>query len=369
MSGASLLAAEPALFAIALTFIRSPQVSVQVNAIGASLLFLLCCAAAWWWPIDSDRLHLVLLTSFVAMTTSWYGDFGGMPLRRNHLAYQIFVGSLVFALLAGTVALSWVALAIAMGAAGAMAGEAHSRLLLLAGVGLMLALLGMLLLRVVPGIAGACLILGFGAVGGLMPFHAWLANVATDGPTPAAIVVTTLPVNVTLLVFLHLHTDSSPGVLMALGLVSLLTGAALLFATTDHRRMVAFGGLAQLGMIVFAIGLGDAAARVGIALLALLRAAALQSECAIAAWIAFGVLPLFLFYLFAGAAATISVWLLLPLGVGAVLTGYGVLARLPQPAAARQLERAPMWLQLAVVALLAFAMPRQLFDWFASVAR
>jgi hypothetical protein len=117
-------------------------------------------------------------------------------------------------------------------------------------------------------------------------------------------------------------------------------------------------------MIVCAIGVGGLASA-GIVLLALTRAAALQSRGSAPAMFALAILPLFLLFLLAARAVDFSAWLLLPLGGGALLTSLGVLRNIPAGSpSATPLAMAPIWLQLALVAAIALAIPRQLTVWF-----
>jgi hypothetical protein len=70
-----------------------------------------------------------------------------------------------------------------------------------------------------------------------------------------------------------------------------------------------------------------------------------------------------------------SPWLLPALGAGALVTTGALISRLPSPPAAQggnpvagPLELAATWLQLALVVLLAAAMPGPLLDWFRAMA-
>jgi hypothetical protein len=224
-------------------------------------------------------------------------------------------------------------------------------------------LLGILLLDVAPTPATLLIVLGYGGVAGLVPLHAWLADAAAEGPVPGAILVSTLLVNAPLLTFMRLRDQVAPDVLIALGLVSLLSGGALLLGRPDPRRAVAYAGMAQVGMIEVAIGLGDAGVLQLIAMLALARAAVLQGEADMptqyAAMLALALLPLFALYQLAEPAAGVSAWLLVPLGVGALLTSGGLLRYVPAGpvTAPHRLMQAPVWLQLALVVLLAFWVP------------
>jgi hydrogenase-4 component F len=363
----------PFVTAAVLAFIGSWRIGTLINAGSATVLAALSCALPLTLPNG-----LVVLTAVIAMTTSWYGRrdlpaaMADHSLDRRrigvyHAAFQVFVGAVALAVLAGQPILTWLALTLAMTAGAVIVGvagtQAASRLALLCGVGLMLALLGILLLDVAPTPATLLIVLGYGGVAGLVPLHAWLADAAAEGPVPGAILVSTLLVNAPLLTFMRLRDQVAPDVLIALGLVSLLSGGALLLGRPDPRRAVAYAGMAQLGMIEVAIGLGDAGVLQLIAMLALARAAVLQGEADMptqyAAMLALALLPLFALYQLAEPAAGVSAWLLVPLGVGALLTSGGLLRYVPAGpvTAPHRLMQAPVWLQLALVVLLAFWVP------------
>jgi hypothetical protein len=162
---------------------------------------------------------------------------------------------------------------------------------------------------------------------------------------------------VPLLIFTRMPLD--PRWLIAFGLLSLLPGAAMLHAAMDHRRLVAVAAIAQIGIAAFAIGLGARQiAWLSIALLALARSAVLQSQCADRlAWLAFALLPLYVLCLLATQAAANSVWLLALLAAGVLLLVCGLLRRLPDSRVTEWRAAAPVWLQLAAFALLAFVLP------------
>ncbi len=428
----------PFVTAAALALIGSWRIGTWINAGSASLLFLLACllpchphSALPALHVGVPEAHLVMLTSLVAMTTSWFSrrevpvSLAARLLDRRkvqlyHAACQGLVGAILQALLSDDPMLTWFALAIAIAAASVVtdairnhaATAAASRLLLLCSVGLMLALLGTLLLyaaaepqasalrwsslQTAPHHAAswhlACvfLLIGYAALAGIAPLHAWLPDAAAEGVAAGPIIVGALMVNAPLLVFMRLASAAglNPGlpatVLISFGLITLLLGVCSLFEQTDTKRTAAFAGMAQVGIIVVAIGIGGPlamlAAWLATTLLALARAAVLQCQdlpltqlsarTRIASILALALLPLFALYLLAGAA----VWLLLPLGVGVLLTSALLLARLPMLAPAVAAPRggelseiaalAPIWLQLALMLLLTFAMPAPVVHWF-----
>jgi NADH:ubiquinone oxidoreductase subunit 2 (subunit N) len=349
----------PFIASAALATIPSGRIGTLVNIASAALLFVLSCALPWDLPD-----HLVRLTTFIAMTTSWAGlhEAHTQP-RLYHCGFQALVGAIVLALLAVHPVLTWIALVIALGAVTTIVDTATSaaRPLLLCGAGLMLALLGSLLLEQAPAPATLFLLLGYGSVAGLAPLHAWLVDAAAEAPAPGALLISVLLPNAPLLTFMHLRTEAAPPMLVALGLLSVLFGGASLLTRPDPRRAIALSGVAMLGFVECGIGLGaDATPRL-IAMLALARAALLQCRdngpAHAAAGLTLTLLPLLALYILAEPAAAWSGWLLLPLAIGALLMSWTLPRLMPNAGAARQppLLLAPVWLQLALVAALVVA--------------
>jgi hydrogenase-4 component F len=432
----------PLVSAMGLAFVGSWRIGIWINAGSTTLLFLLACGLPWHLQANSSLLragaaetHMVLLTSFVAMTTSWSGMsdvraalegrlLDRRRLRWYHVACQGLIGAIMLALLSDIPALTWLAFAFAIGAAAAVtrvvraeaASEAASRLILLCGAGLLLALLGTLLLHLAaqphaaasywstlrahgPAADLACLflLLGYGTVAGLIPLHLWLVDAAAEGTAPGAIIVCTLMVNAPLLVLLRLRAAVPTGsglpwaVLMIIGLASLWLSAIMLWSRLDMRRTVAIAGIGQIGMVAFAFGIaGPAVLLAGslhMTLLTLARASVLQCQSLAptqaTAWtctmgvLTLALLPLLALFLIAGISVDHSAWLLLPLGAGVLLTSWALVALLPSLAPASGVRAgnlsdlgglAPIWLQLGLILLFALAMPAPMVDWLKAVA-
>jgi hypothetical protein len=124
--------------------------------------------------------------------------------------------------------------------------------------------------------------------------------------------------------------------------------------------------MAQLGMVVFAIGVGaKPSAWLHLILLALARTAVLQSQGDDAiAWLTFAVLPLYALLPLVGTTVAVAAWLVVPLASGALLTAWALLRRCPAGRTVDWIAAAPVWLQVAIVVLLAFAMPAPVAAWF-----
>jgi hydrogenase-4 component F len=376
MSGALALivVALPFISAMVLALVASWRIGAWINTASASLQFVAAFALAWRTGVA--EAHLVLLTSLVAMSVAWFdrrdiaAALASRSLNRQrarfyHVGYQVLVGGIQTATLADDPILIWLALVVAVAAAAVVTGAARdaaasaaaSRLVLLCGIGLMLALLGTLLLGMAPELAGWFLLLGYTGVAGMVPLQFWMTSAAAEGVPPGAIIVTTLLPNVPLLLFMRLSIAS--GLLIAFGLASLLVGAVALWARLDWRRTVALAGVAQLGMAVFAVGIAaKPVAWLHVILLGLARSAVLQSQNNdVIAWLTLALLPLYALYLLAEPTVAVAAWLMVPLGAGVLLAICALVARCPSGVLVDWTTATPVWLQLAIVALLAFALP------------
>jgi hydrogenase-4 component F len=411
--------------ALLLACIASWRAGVWINAAATTLVFILACPLPWELHTALPG-HLALLSAFVAMTASWFGwrdvraalalrRLDRRSVRHHHVAFQALLGGILLAVLSESPAATWLGTTIAVAAAAGLIGAVRSlearhagdQLLVLCGMGLMLALFGALLLYLVAGpdaawprwggsqLALICLVLGYGGIAGLLPLHAWLADAVAAGTPQSATLIGALLANVPLLVLLRVRSAMADGqdslivLYVVVGLATLLLAAFCLAVRPAMCRGLTFAGTALVGVIVFAFGLGGAAATSGglllMTMLTLARASALQCDEApatqfgywtrTAAILCLAGLPMFALFLVAGTTADAAPWLLLPLGAGVLLATGSLLGVLPAPGAARDggglddlLGLAPIWLQLALVVFLAVAMPGPTIDWFRTMA-
>jgi hydrogenase-4 component F len=328
----------PFASALVLALIASWRIGGWVNAGSASLQFI--ATGVLMWQADTAASRVALLTTFVAMTTSWLDRrdtaaalaerlLSRRRARLYHVGCQVMIGGLQAATLASEPMRAWLALVFAVAGAAAItaapraesAARAASRLIRHCSAGLALALLGTLLLGLAQD-AAAALLLGYGALAGLVPLHAWLPGAAASA-RPSGATMLALMANVPLLLLTQLPV--SPDLLITFGLISLLAAGVGLFAGLDAPRTISLAAVAQLGMIVFAIGIGvRQAAWLHMALLTLARSAALRSQDA-CTWLALTLLPLFGLYLLAAPTVDFSAWLIAPLAVGALMTTLGLI--------------------------------------------
>jgi hydrogenase-4 component F len=410
--------------AAVLACVPSWRAGVWINALVSSLVFVLACLLPWR-SSSTLSTHLALLTAFVAMTASWLGwrdiraAFAARRLnrrgaQRHHVALQTLLGAILLAVLSASPAVIWVAMTVAVAAVAGLtatvqnaeARHAAGQLLALGGAGLMLALFGTLLLYIAahqvavawspaPELAVICLVLGYGGIAGLVPLHSWLPAALAENTPQTATLTGALLANVPLLVILRLRPPAAnehgppDAVLVVLGLATLLLAASCLLVRPTLRHSLTFAGMAQLGIIVVTLGLASRAATFAgvllMTMLTLVRAAVFLCGNAAptpagvrtrqASIVALAALPVFAFVLTAGPTADAAPWLMLPLGLGTLVVSGALLCDLRTIAPPRGngsfadlAELAPVWLLLALVVLLAVAMPALVVEWFRTVA-
>src|ERR1700738_792029 len=111
-------------------------------------------------------------------------------------------------------------------------------------------------------------LVGYGTKVGLAPFHAWLPDAHAEGPTPISAVLSGLLLNVALYALLRFkmvlaaNTQALDGgrIMIALGLVSLVFAAFMLYRRRDIKRLFAYSSIEHMGVITFAFGMGGALA-------------------------------------------------------------------------------------------------------------
>ncbi|MEA5097130.1 MAG: hydrogenase 4 subunit F [Burkholderiaceae bacterium] len=261
--------------------------------------------------VDSLNIFLVFLTAFVGLTTSLFSrpymrverDIGRMTAVRTriyHSMYQLFMFTMLLALLTNNIGILWVSMEIATLSAvllvsiyrTAAALEAAWKYFILCGVGISLALFGTILIYLaaerqlggstsaflwtnlnaikthlepaIMSIAFVFLLVGYGTKMGLVPLHSWLPDAHAEGPTPVSAVLSGLLLNVALYTVLRFKilADSSlqnglPGnILVGFGLVSVVVASFSLSQQKDVKRMFSYSSIEHIGLMTFAFGLG-----------------------------------------------------------------------------------------------------------------
>jgi hydrogenase-4 component F len=308
----------PLLAAATLAVIPGYRATARLSVLATIATFLSALSMFFIRPqpgsyllVDDLNNTFIVLTAFVGFTTSVFSaSYIGHEveiarltpafLRFYHAMYQVLMFAMNLALLANNIGVMWVAIELATLTTVLMVGiyrthealEAAWKYLILASVGIALALFGTILVymaaRPVVGegidgmvwtvliahanafdpamlnVAFVFLLLGYGTKVGLAPLHAWLPDAHAEGPTPISAVLSGLLLNVALYALLRFKmllavnpAALAPGPLMVtLGLISLVFAAFMLYRRRDIKRMFAYSSIEHMGIITFAFGMG-----------------------------------------------------------------------------------------------------------------
>jgi hydrogenase-4 component F len=309
----------PALAAVLLALLPGYRLSARVN-LGASLLTLVAACSLFvverpapgnYLLVDELNIVFIVLNTFVGFTAAVFsasyigheletGKLTPANLRFYHSMYQLMMFGMNLALVSNNIGLMWVAVELATLTTVLMVGlyrthealEAAWKYFILGSVGIALALFGTILVYMsaqpvlgegvaamiwtnlirkaaefdpaMLNVAFAFLLLGYGTKVGLAPLHAWLPDAHAEGPTPISAVLSGLLLNVALYAVLRFKMlmaanpeTLAPGPLMiAMGLLSVIFAALMLYRRRDIKRMFAYSSIEHMGIIVFAFGMG-----------------------------------------------------------------------------------------------------------------
>ncbi|WP_296761468.1 hydrogenase 4 subunit F [Sediminimonas sp.] len=309
----------PVAAAALLVLLPGYRASAWIN-VAASLLTFLAAASLFvlerpapgnFLLVDDLNIVFVVLNTFVGLTAAVFsasyigheletGRLTPANLRFYHAMYQMMMFGMNLALTSNNIGLMWVAVELATLSTVLMVGlyrthealEAAWKYFILGSVGIALALFGTILVYLAAqpvlgegtpamvwtnliaaaprfdpamlNVAFVFLLVGYGTKVGLAPFHAWLPDAHSEGPTPISAVLSGLLLNVALYAVLRfklLMTANAeavaPGPLMiGLGLLSLVFAAFMLYPRRDIKRLFAYSSIEHMGIIVFAFGIG-----------------------------------------------------------------------------------------------------------------
>ena len=262
--------------------------------------------------VDPFNVFLVVLTALVGLTTSVFsrpymrieqhhGRLSAGRLRLYHSMYQLFMFTMLLALLTNNMGILWVAMEAATLSTVLLVSlyrtpaslEAAWKYFILCGVGIAQALFGTVLLYfaaekalgaegttallwthlnavkaqlepTVLAIAFAFLLVGYGTKVGLAPLHNWLPDAHAEGPTPVSAVLSGLLLNVAIYAVVRCKVIAEgalrsqlPGCLMmAFGLLSVVIAVFFLWRQKDIKRLFAYSSIEHMGIVTFAFGMG-----------------------------------------------------------------------------------------------------------------
>jgi hydrogenase-4 component F len=308
----------PFAAALLLALIPSYKITAAGNVFASGLTFTASLSFLTMPPVAEDYVILdnlnvcfIILNTLVGFSTSAFsasyigheietGRLTPLFVRFYHAMFQGMMGSMNLALLANNIGVMWVGLELATLMTVIMVGiyrtpsalEAAWKYFILGIVGISLAFFGTILvylagqsvlgeglpamtwselLSAAPRLDAALLnlafiflLVGYGTKAGLAPLHAWLPDAHAEGPTPISAVLSGLLLNVALFALLrfkmliaaHPGTLKPGPIMIAIGLVSLIFAAFMLYNRRDIKRLFAYSSIEHMGLITFAFGMG-----------------------------------------------------------------------------------------------------------------
>ncbi len=308
----------PALAVIPLALIANYRIGAALNVLASGATFVAGVSLLFAERVRTDillvddfNIYLITLTTFVGFTSSIFsasyiaheleiGRLTPVYLRFYHALYQAMMLSMNVALVANNIGLLWVGVEVATLSTVMMVGiyrtpeaiEAAWKYFILGSVGIALAFFGTILVYLVAqevlgeglgamawdslvksagqfdakllSLAFIFLLVGYGTKVGLAPFHAWLPDAHAEGPTPISAILSGLLLNVALYALLRFKIllAANPGslnvgaIMTALGLISLIFAAFMLYRRRDIKRLFAYSSIEHMGIITFAFGMG-----------------------------------------------------------------------------------------------------------------
>ncbi len=269
--------------------------------------------------LDVDPLS-ALLVSVVALV-GWAAALYGVAYLRHDVAsgrlapdqprwfalwYQLFLFTMLAAVLAENLGVQWVAIEATTLASAVLVGfyrteqavEAAWKYLLICTVGITFALFGVLLVYYAgvrvgggeaalswralaasassldPGLVKLAFVfalVGYGTKAGFAPMHTWLPDAHSQAPTPVSAVLSGVLLPCALYAILRFHAIAtaalgpafSSNLLILFGVLSAAVAVPFILIQHDLKRLLAYSSIEHMGVIAVAIGIGGPLALFG----------------------------------------------------------------------------------------------------------
>ena len=227
------------------------------------------------------------------------GEINSKRIRIYYLLMYSFILTMILALTVRNMGVMWIAIEATTLASvflvgfgnGKQALEAAWKYVIICSVGIAIALLGIIFLYVSSsGVLGEekgldwsalfsgaqslsspilkfsfiFILIGFGTKAGLAPMHTWLPDAHSQAPSPISALLSGVLLNGAMygiiravaIVNRNLGSNGFTGGLMiAAGLLSILTAALFIMTQKDYKRLLAYSSIEHMGIISLSVGL------------------------------------------------------------------------------------------------------------------
>lgn len=264
-------------------------------------------AAGHFFRVDALSAFMVAIITFLGAIASFYAvgymraAFDGEHLSQVRLffaLFHLFVFTMLLAVTTDNLGVMWVAVEGTTLATVFLVNlhqtrrslEAAYKYLILSSVGIALAFIGTALMYYagaatageiavnwsalraaaaslnpeVVRLAFVFIVIGYGTKAGLAPMHTWLPDAHSEAPAPISALMSGVLLNVGLYAMMRFKAvvdvtagaEFSAGLLLGIGLLSLLVAAAFLVAQRNYKRMLAYSSVEHIGIICLGLGFG-----------------------------------------------------------------------------------------------------------------
>lgn len=276
----------------------------------------------WIWYVDELSAFFLTVTAVISLLAVLYSKdyllvernehrLSSRELRRFYATLLVFIATMLLTFAVRSAALTWIGIGATTLISSFLVGlykdehatEAAWKYIMLCSVGITLALFGIAMLYtasfgVIPGdaslewpslvanaaslnpvfmkFAAVFFIIGLGTKAGLAPLHYWLPDAHSQAPSPISGLMSGVLLNCAMYGIMRFYIISemvNPGfaktLLLAFGLLSVLTATAFILTSKDIKRMLAYSSVENMGLIAIALGIGTAQSLFGAVFLVL----------------------------------------------------------------------------------------------------
>ncbi|MBR2982463.1 MAG: hypothetical protein IKC80_04450 [Kiritimatiellae bacterium] len=197
---------------------------------------------------------------------------GHMPHPLYYALITLFFGAMMFAILAPSLPLMWVAVELTTLVSAPLIAcrrdrgslEAMWKYLLICSIGIAFALFGTMLVLHAQStgsarwyMAGFAFVLaGYGTKMGLAPFHTWLPDAHSEAPAPVSALLSGALLNCSFFAIVRFREmmpeAAAPfcdNAMLSLGILSVAVGAVFMVRQTDFKRLLAYSSVEHMGII------------------------------------------------------------------------------------------------------------------------
>ena len=197
---------------------------------------------------------------------------GHMPHPLYYALITLFFGAMMFAILAPSLPLMWVAVELTTLVSAPLIAcrrdrgslEAMWKYLLICSIGIAFALFGTMLVLHAQSTgsarwykAGFAFVLaGYGTKMGLAPFHTWLPDAHSEAPAPVSALLSGALLNCSFFAIVRFREmmpeAAAPfcdNAMLSLGILSVAVGAVFMVRQTDFKRLLAYSSVEHMGII------------------------------------------------------------------------------------------------------------------------